>query len=32
MNTSEMSHLNKLWLSTNHSITRTYSLIRSTVR
>ena len=23
------SHLNKLWLSINHSITRTYSLIRS---
>jgi len=24
-----MSHLNKMWLSINHSITRTYSLIRS---
>ena len=28
LNTTVMSHLNKMWLSINHSITRTYSLIR----
>jgi len=32
LNTSAMSHLNKMWLSINHSITRTYSLIRSIER
>jgi len=29
LNTTVMSHLNKMWLSITHSITRTYSLISS---
>ena len=28
LNTTEISHLKKMWLSINHSITQTYSLLR----